>query len=59
MAQVNSSPGQNQAAANLAVAAGVAQPGAAQARATATLTTVGYTQIEPGWPEGSGKPKRS
>ena len=59
MAQVNSSPGQNQAAGNLAVAPGINQLGSSANRATATLTTVAYTQIEPGWAEGPAKPKRS
>jgi len=53
MAQVNSEPGKSQAAANVAVAAGVAQPGAASARAVATLTTVSYSQNEPGAPKAA------
>lgn len=53
MAQVNSEPGKSQAAANVAVAAGVVQAGAATARVNSTLTTVSYSQNEPGAPKAA------
>lgn len=48
MTQVNSSPGQNQIAGNIAVTPSVSAPGASNTRGTATLTTVAYMQSEPG-----------
>jgi hypothetical protein len=51
MAQFNSTPGKNETAANVVVAPGIVQLGAATARAVATLTTVSYSQNEPGAPK--------
>lgn len=48
MIQVNSSPGQNQIAGNIAVTPSVSAPGASNTRGTATLTKVAYMQSEPG-----------
>lgn len=62
MAQVNSSPGQNQPFGNVAVVPGPVQGGASQSRSISTMTTVTYSQSEPGWAETSGttgKQKRS
>jgi hypothetical protein len=61
MAQIISSPGQNQAAGTVVVAPDLPEYGASAARAIATVTTVAYTQNEPGWGERSdgSKPKRS
>ena len=62
MAQVNSSPGQNQPFGNVAVVPGPVQGGASQSRSISTMTTVTYNQAEPGWAETSDttkKPKRS
>lgn len=48
MAQVNSSPGQNQVFANAVVASGRSQPGSSDQELKANATVVKYTQIEPG-----------
>ena len=48
MAQVNSSPGQNQTAGNVAVSTSASETGVTSAKATAAATAVTYTQSEPG-----------
>ena len=60
MAQVTSTPGQNQAFGNVAVAVGPVQPGASQSRGASTATIVSYGQVEAGVPGDNGQhPKRS
>ena len=58
MAQVQSTPGQNQTFANIAVAVGPVQPGASQSRATSTATIVTYGQVEPGRKNDAAEGKR-
>jgi hypothetical protein len=48
MAQVNSTPGQNQTAANLTVSAATAEVGATAAKVAAAAVSVPYAQTEPG-----------
>jgi hypothetical protein len=48
MAQVNSTPGQNQAFGNVAVASSVSSAGASDTSTKATATIVKYGQTEPG-----------
>jgi hypothetical protein len=48
MAQVNSSPGQNQIAGNLAVTAATSEVGAEKSHVFATATIVPYAQAETG-----------
>jgi hypothetical protein len=66
MAQVNSEPGKNQAAANTAVTAQLTtqtnpNPGVNPGNQYSLTITVPYVQAEAGWPENHGgiKPKRS
>jgi hypothetical protein len=60
MAQVNSSPGQNQAFGNVAVSAATAEVGSTTATKTiATNTVVKYTQSEPGKTPGPSNTVRS
>jgi hypothetical protein len=56
MTQVNSSPGQNQNAGNVAVSYGINETGVTSAKATAAAVVVPYTQSEPG---KTVNPKRS
>jgi hypothetical protein len=48
MAQVNSTPGQNQAFGNVAVAPATSEAGASDTHTKATATIVKYGQSEPG-----------
>jgi hypothetical protein len=48
MAQVNSTPGQNQAFGNVAVASTTSETGVTSTKAAANATVVPYTQSEPG-----------
>jgi hypothetical protein len=48
MAQVNSTPGQNQAAGNLTVVAATSEVQATAAKVYAAAVTVPYAQTEPG-----------
>jgi hypothetical protein len=48
MAQVNSTPGKNQIAANLAVAPAQSETGVTSTKAAAAATVVPYAQSEPG-----------
>jgi hypothetical protein len=58
MAQVNSSPGQNQSFGNVAVVSAASAPGASDTRAKANAVTVTYNQIEPGNGPGPTNPLR-
>jgi hypothetical protein len=55
MAQVNSEPGVSQTPVTTVAPASIPQKGSSLERNTATLTTVSYSQTEP----GANKPKRS
>jgi hypothetical protein len=60
MAQVNSTPGQNQTNANAVVASASAEVGpTASTKLSATLTTVAYMQSEPGKAVSTVNVKRS
>jgi hypothetical protein len=48
MAQVNSSPGQNQTLGNAVVASGRSQPGSVDQETKSNAVTVPYAQNEPG-----------
>jgi hypothetical protein len=48
VSQVNSTPGQNQAAANAVVSSGRSQPGSVDQETKANAIVVPYTQSEPG-----------
>jgi hypothetical protein len=59
MAQVNSSPGQNQVFGNAVVASGRAQPGSVDQETKANATVVAYSQSEPGRKNDVAEGKRS
>lgn len=58
MAQVNSTPGQNQAFGNVAVASSVSEVGAGDAKVKSAANIVAYAQSEPGR-SGDQNTKRS
>jgi hypothetical protein len=60
VAQVNSSPGQNQVFGTVAVVPAISEVGTVTATKTiATLTTVSYSQSEPGKPISNVNTKRN
>jgi hypothetical protein len=59
MAQVNSSPGQNQVFANAVVASGRSQPGSVDQETKSNAITVSYSQSEPGRKNDTNEGKRS
>ena len=59
MAQVNSTPGQSQAAGNQTVTSASSSPGVGGTQAKALLTTVAYSQSEPGKLSHSTDPVRN
>jgi hypothetical protein len=59
MAQVNSSPGQNQVFGNAVVASGRSQPGSVDQETKSNAIVVPYTQSEPGTSTDTNqRPKR-
>lgn len=58
MAQINSTPGQNQINGNVAVAPAQTETGVTSAKVTAAATVVKYNQSEPG-KQTSTNPQRS
>jgi hypothetical protein len=58
MAQVNSSPGQNQAFGNVAVASATSETGVTSTKAAANATIVPYMQAEPGKQPSDRNPVR-
>lgn len=59
MAQVISTPGQNQAAANAVVSSGRSQPGSVDQETKANAVVVPYAQSEPGKPVSQVNTNRS
>jgi hypothetical protein len=59
MAQVNSSPGQNQVFANAVVASGRSQPGSVDQETKSNAIAVPYAQSEPGRKNDTNEGKRS
>jgi hypothetical protein len=59
MAQVNSSPGQNQVAGNVTVTSATAEVGTDQVKVAARAVTVPYMQVEPGKPINQTNTTRS
>jgi hypothetical protein len=59
MAQVNSSPGQNQTFGNAVVASGRSQPGSVDQETKSNAVTVPYAQNEPGRKSDTNEGKRS